>query len=167
MFSIHAKRLGALFLVLAFSVSVCSAQTQAKFSDAEEAAIKQSVARFSDAFNHHDAQACAARYTDDGDFVGIAGQFSHGHKELLEHYNGIFNGYLKAVRSTFVVIRIRFLAPNMAGVDFTWKAEGALAPDGSEAPVRNGLINLVMTRHNGQWLFTTYHEAMFPPPAPK
>jgi len=37
-------------------------------ADADSAAIKQSVAAFSDAWNRHDSHAVAMRYVEDGDF---------------------------------------------------------------------------------------------------
>jgi uncharacterized protein (TIGR02246 family) len=162
----RVKAIPAILLLLSLAVPVSQAQMQSG-SDADSAAIKKAVAAFSDGFNHHDPHAVVARYVEDGDFSGLSGVVSHGSKELEQHYVSVFTGALKNVHSTFTVTRIRFLTPDMAGVDLTWKAEGALAADGSVSPVRNGLINLVMTKHNGQWLITLYHESELPPPSPK
>jgi uncharacterized protein (TIGR02246 family) len=166
MVSSRVKAIPAILLLLSFAVLVPRAQAQSG-SDADSAAIKKAVAAFSDGFNHHDPHAVVARYVEDGDFSGLSGTVSHGSKELEQHYTSIFSGSLKNVHSTFTVKRIRFLTPDIAGVDLTWSAAGALAADGSVSPVRNGLINLVMTKHNGQWLITLYHESELPPPSPK
>jgi uncharacterized protein (TIGR02246 family) len=166
MVSSRFKAIPAILLVLSFAVTVSRAQAQSG-SEADSAAIKKAVAAFSDAFNRHDPHGCVARYVEDGDFSGLSGTVSHGSKELEQHYTSAFTGSLKNVRSTFTVKRIRFVTPDIAGVDLTWSAAGSLAADGSINPVRNGLINLLMTKHNGQWLITIYHESELPPPSPK
>lgn len=166
MVSSRFKAIPAMLLALTFALTVSSSRAQSG-SETDSAAIKKAVAAFSDAFNHHDPHGCVARYVSDGDFSGLSGTVSHGSKELEEHYTSVFTGSLKSVRSTFTVKRIRFLTPDIAGVDVTWSAAGTLAADGSVNPVRNGIINLVMTKHNGQWLITIYHESELPPPSPK
>ncbi len=162
----RVKTVPAMLLLLSLVTTVPLARSQSG-SDADSAAIKKAVAAFSDAFNHHDPHAVVMRYVEDGDFSGLSGTVSHGSKELQEHYTSVFTGALRNVHSTFAVTRIRFITPDIAGVDLTWSAAGAFAADGSVSPVRNGLINLVMTKHNGQWLITLYHESELPAPASK
>jgi uncharacterized protein (TIGR02246 family) len=165
MFSTRTKAMLVIFSL--FSVSVGISWAQSNMADADSAAIKQSVAAFTDAWNRHDPHGVAMRYVEDGDFSSTQGNASHGWKELEEHYVSIFTTFLKAAHRADTVKSIRFLTPTMASVDIDWQMTGAKAPDGSEAPLRKGLLNWVMTKNNGQWMITIYHESLFTPPPPK
>ncbi len=146
-----------VLLLLTFSAAGTRAQT-ASNRDADTAAIKQCVAAFADAWNSHDAHAVAMRYVEDGDFSSVKGEASHGRKELEDHYNTIFSTFLKNARTTDTVRSIRFLAPNIASVDIDWLVTDAAAPGGV---LRKGLLTWIVTKHNGQWLITVYHESAF------
>jgi uncharacterized protein (TIGR02246 family) len=167
MFSTRMRAALAVFSLLSFSAVVAGAQMQAHMADADSAAIKQSVAAFSDAWNRHDPHAVAMCYVEDGDFSSTQGIPSHGAKELEEHYVSIFGTFLKSAHRTDVVRSIRFLTPSIASVDIDWQMTGAKTPDGADAPLRKGLLNWVMTKQNGQWLITVYHESLYTPPPAK
>jgi uncharacterized protein (TIGR02246 family) len=156
-------RLKSVLVVLAFlCVSVASSRAQMPTSkDADAAGIRQSVAAFTTAWNNHDAHATTMRYVEDGDFSNTTGIPSHGWKELEEHYTTIFTTFLKNAHRTDTVKSIRFLTPDIASVDIDWQATGAMTPDGKDIPLRKGLLTWIMTKHNGEWLITIYHESAF------
>jgi uncharacterized protein (TIGR02246 family) len=166
MFSSRMRAVVVSFLFV-FSAGVARAQMHSNMADADAAAIKQSVAAFTDAWNRHDPHAVAMRYVEDGDFSSTQGIPSHGAKELEEHYVSIFGTFLKNAHRTDVVRSIRFLTPSIASVDIDWQMTGAKTPDGADAPLRKGLLNWVMTKQNGEWMITVYHESLFTPPPPK
>ena len=78
----------------------------------------------------------------------------------------LFAGNLKAVHRTDIVKSIRFLTPNLASVDADTLLTGTLAADGSEVPPRKGLMVTTMTKQNGRWLISVFHEVEFPPAPP-
>ena len=135
MFSTGARKVFVVFVLLSISIGVSWAQMPSNMASADSAAIKQSVAAFTDAWNRHDPHAVAMRYVEDGDFSSTQGNASHGWKELEEHYVSIFGTFLKAAHRVDTVKSIRFLTPTMASVDIDWQMTGAKAPDGSEAPL--------------------------------
>ena len=168
MFSTRVKVALAITFLFSFSAVAVRAQMHSNMAGDESAAIKQSVAAFTDAWNRHDAHAVTMLYVEDGDFSSTQGIPSHGAKELDEHYNTIFGTFLKSAHRTDTVRSIRFLAPSIAQVDIDWQVTGAKTPDGQDTPLRKGLLNWVMTKQNGQWMITVYHESLFtPPPPPK
>ena len=150
----------AISLCLVFSSALMWAQMAAN-SDADSAAIKQCVAAWEDAWNRHDAHATATAYVEDGEFSSTTGVPSHGWKELEAHYNEIFTTFLKDAHRTDTVRSIRFLTPEIATVDIDWQMTGAKTRDGKDAPNRKGLLTWVVTKHNGQWMITIYHESAF------
>jgi uncharacterized protein (TIGR02246 family) len=150
----------AVFLFVSFSAAVSWAQMPSNMV-ADSAAIKQCVAAWEDAWNRHDAHATAMRYVEDGDFSSTTGVPSHGWKELENHYNEIFTTFLKDAQRTDTVKSIRFLTPEIASVDIDWQMTGAKTRDGKDAPNRKGLLTWIVTKHNGQWMITIYHESAF------
>lgn len=160
MISIRAKALLAAFLLVSFSAAISRAQEKPGM-DQDSAAIKKSVAAWEDAWNNHDAHATARSYVEDGDFSSTTAVDSHGWKELEVHYNDIFTTFLKNAHRTDTVRSIRFLTPEIASVDIDWQMTGAKTRDGVDIPNRKGLLTWIMTKHNGQWMITIYHESAF------
>ena len=155
----------AIAISILFSLPIVRAMAQEKpASMADSAAIKQSVADFTDSFNRHDAHAAAMSFADDADLTNIRGAVTHGRKAIDALYVGLFQGRLKDARRTVAVTGIRYLAPEIASVDCTWEISGTKADDGSVMPVRHGILVLVMTKdakQNKKWVMTVYHEPEF------
>jgi uncharacterized protein (TIGR02246 family) len=160
MISSRWKTALAVPLLLGLSSGLAIAQMASKM-DTDSAGIKQCVAAWEDAWNRHDAHATAAAYVEDGDFSSTTGVPSHGWKELEAHYNEIFTTFLKDAHRTDTVRSIRFLAPEIASVDIDWEMTGAKTRDGKDVPIRKGLLTWVVTKHNGRWMITIYHESAF------
>jgi uncharacterized protein (TIGR02246 family) len=160
MIPIRLRTLLVVLLFLSFSAASSWAQMPSNM-DTDSAAIKQCVAAWEDAWNRHDAHATATAYVEDGDFSSTTGAPSHGWKELEAHYNEIFTTFLKDARRTDTVRSIRFLGPGIASVDIDWQMTGAKTRDGKDAPNRKGLLTWIVTKHNGQWMITIYHESAF------
>ena len=157
MISFPSKAALAVLLFLTFS-AVGSGAQMASNRDADNAAIKQCVAAFADTWNSHDAHGVAMHYVEDGDFSSIRGEASHGRKELEDHYTTIFSTFLKNAHTTDTVRSIRFLAPDLASVDIDWLVTDPNAPGGV---LRKGLLTWIVTKRNGQWMITIYHEQSF------
>jgi uncharacterized protein (TIGR02246 family) len=157
MISVQSKAALAIFLFLTFSAAGSRAQMAAS-RDADTAAIKQCVAAFADTWNSHDAHGVAMHYVEDGDFSSIKGEASHGRKELEDHYTTIFSTFLKNAHTTDTVRSIRFLGPDVASVDIDWLVTDPGAPGGV---LRKGLLTWIVTKRNGQWMITVYHEQSF------
>ena len=158
---ISARAKAALAVVLFSSLCTGMAWAQMASRSGDEAGIKQCVAAWEDAWNRHDARATAMAYVEDGDFSSTTGVPSHGWKDLEAHYNEIFTTFLKDAHRTDQVRSIRFLGPDVASVDIDWQMTGARTRDGKDAPNRKGLLTWIVTKHNGEWKITIYHESVF------
>jgi uncharacterized protein (TIGR02246 family) len=157
MISFQSKAALTVLLLLTFSAASSRAQMAAN-RDADTAAIKQCVAAFVDSWNSHDAHAVAMHYVEDGDFSSVKGEASHGRKELEDHYVTVFGTFLKNAHTTDTVKSIRYLAPDIASVDIDWLVTEPNAPGGV---LRKGLLTWIVTKRNGQWMITVYHESAF------
>ena len=70
-------------------------------------------------------------------------------------------GPLKNVHRTDTVKSVRLLTPEIASVDGFWEMTGTKAADGSDNPLRKGLFDYVVTKQNGRWFITIFHESDF------
>jgi uncharacterized protein (TIGR02246 family) len=157
MISVQMKTALTVLLFLTFSAAGSRAQMGAN-RDADTTAIKQTVSAFADTWNSHDAHGVALKYVEDGDFSSVKGEPSHGRKELEDHYTTIFSTFLKNAHTTDTVRSIRFLGPDIASVDIDWLVTDPNAPGGV---LRKGLLTWIVTKRNGQWMITIYHESSF------
>jgi uncharacterized protein (TIGR02246 family) len=142
------------------------AQTQVQNSEADSKAIKQAFAEFYEAFSRHDTHAVAMTFAEDADFTNMAGAHNHGRKEIEDHFARVFAGNLKDAHRTDIVRNIRFVSPEIAEVDADTVITGTKAADGSEVAPRKGLMVTTMTRQNGRWYISVFHEVEFPAAAP-
>jgi uncharacterized protein (TIGR02246 family) len=152
----------AALLVVA-SALPSRAQEQSQGAEADSQAIKQVFAEFYESFSRHDAHAAAMTFADDADFTNMGGIHNHGRKEIEDHLARLFAGNLKSARRTDTVKSIRFFTPNLASVDADTVISGTKAADGSEGPTRKGLMVTTMTKQNGRWYISVFHEVEFPP----
>jgi uncharacterized protein (TIGR02246 family) len=141
-----------------------AAQGQTKGSEADSAAITKVCGDFSESFSRHDAHGVARTFAEDADFTNMGGRHSHGREDIEKWFASLFRGNLKDSARTDTVKSIRFFTPEFAAVDADTVITGANAADGSEIPLRKGLMIVMMTKQNGHWLIGTFHEAEYPAP---
>jgi uncharacterized protein (TIGR02246 family) len=154
-------------LVLLFvSASTLRAQQRTQDTEADSRAIKLVFAEWYEAFSRHDAHAAAMTFAEDADFTNMRGAHDHGRKAIEAHLASLFAGNLKLARRTDIVRNIRYLNSNVAEVDADTVINGTLAANGSESPPRSGLMVATMTKQNGRWFISVFHEVEFPPAAP-
>jgi uncharacterized protein (TIGR02246 family) len=154
----------ALLIVVAlyYSFPAHAAQSPPMGSDADSAAIKHVFTDFYENFTRHDAHGTAMTFAADGDFTNMRGVHRRGRKEIEAWFASLFAGNLKDAHRTDIVRSIRFFAPDVATVDADTTITGTKAADGSEVPARKGLMIATLTKQDGRWLISTFHEAEFP-----
>ncbi len=154
--------------LLVFSAAMLPVRAQSAGSDADAAAIKQLIASNTEAFNHHDAKGVAADYAEDADFTNMRGVSQHGRKAIEGFLTPLFaTGALKNASRTLTVRNVRFLTPTIAEVDIDSVLIGTTTPSGAENPPRKGLVNDIVSKQNGRWWITVFHELDYPEaPAP-
>ena len=124
----------------------------------DRAAIEQTVTRFMDAWNVHDAHAFAMTFTEDADFTNVVGTHARGRANVESFHARVFATVFKNSHQTGEIGSIRFLTPELAAVDVDWQMTGATFPNGSPMPNRKGLLNWVMAKQaDGSWLIEVMH----------
>lgn len=154
----------AVTLAVCWARSAAWAQDQPKNNDADSAAIKQLIADFYESFTRHDAHATAMTFAEDGDFTNMSGAHVHGRQAIEARFASLYAGNLRAAQRTDTVRTIQFLAPQVAFVDADTVITGTKTANGSEIPVRKGLMIVVVTKQKDRWEISNFHEAEYPPP---
>ena len=119
--------------------------------------IRQVMGKFVEAWNCHDAKAFSMVFAEDADFTNVRGMRAHGRAVIEQFHAPLFETFFKSSRQTITDTKIRFLKPDVAAVDAQWEMSGARNADGTQRPLRKGLLNLVMLKQAGDWLIAVMH----------
>ena len=158
-------------LILLFATPLAIGLARAAAADdsansADDAAVKQVVAGFSDGWNTHDAHAMCASLADDVEWVNWRGEPLGSRQAVEDEHARLFADLYKNTHRTDTVKSIRYINPELAVVDDYWTMTGARKRDGSEWPYRAGYSNFLMAKRNGRWIVIVSHTADFNAMAP-
>ncbi len=131
------------------------------FCAAEQDAIRAVPARIEAGWAANDADAVAAVFTTDTDFVVGDGTFLKGREEVRQYMADAFDGFLQDSRVTAPVASLRCLNLTV-GVVHT--LGGILMPGETEVPPeRQGVQVFVVTKYGGEWLVDVYQNTRISP----
>ncbi len=133
----------------------------------DEDAIRQLMVDYTRASNRHDAKAMSMLWARDGDSVNSTGQIVKGQAEIERTVAELHSKFFKGARITRTVRAIRFIKPDIAIADGSWKTVGARGPDGKEYPPLKGLYTIVTVKKRGVWLILAARSMMPVPPLPE
>lgn len=115
------------------------------------------VESLTSAWNVHDARAFAANFAQDADFTNVFGMPATGRDAIERFHAPIFETMFKDSHLTATNLRVRPVRADVAAVDLRWEMTGARDPMGNEWPCRRGLINMLVTREEGDWAIAVMH----------
>jgi uncharacterized protein (TIGR02246 family) len=157
----------ALFCVLSPATFAQQKSTEANATkgtdDATNAALKQVVDTYTEAWNRSDSHMLAMLFTEDCDYVVVGGGNTHGREALETSLARNFTGNLKNSTRTDSIRRVRFLTPDIVSLDDYWTMN---VPGDAAGPPREGYYNWILVRQDGHWLIAIHHAASFPAPRP-
>lgn len=104
-----------------------------------EAAIRSLLTRLADAWARGDAEAYAACFTEDSDYVTFNGMHLRGRAENREVHAPLFRGVLKGTRIDPSITDLSFLAPEVALVHTDSSTRG------------KSVQTFVIVKRDGQW----------------
>jgi uncharacterized protein (TIGR02246 family) len=160
-----------VFLTVAI-IAAATPAGPAAAQDADQAEIRSVAMRQADTWNHHDAKAYAALFTEDCDVVNVVGWWWRGRAELERKLTQAFRFVFRDSRLTITAVSTRFIRPDVAVAHARWTMIGARTPTGIPEP-REGIQTLVFTKQSGRWLIAAFQnthsvpEQPFPTPPPR
>ena len=114
-----------------------------------------------DGWNRGSADAFAAPFADDADFIAFDGTRFHGRDDLVRFHEPLFRTHLRGTRLTGDVTDIRFLGADMA----VMHARGGTVLRGKRdpAPERDSIQTLVAVRRDGRWQLVAFQNTRVRP----
>ena len=119
--------------------------------------IKAIMQSFADAWNVYDAKQIAELFTEDADFVNVAGQWWKGRTELGQGHANAFSNHLKNTHMRFPDTTVKFLKPDLVICHSTWEMSGLTRPDGISLPTKHGVLTAIAQQQHGQWQLVAVH----------
>jgi uncharacterized protein (TIGR02246 family) len=119
--------------------------------------IKANMQAFANAWNIYDAKQLATVFTEDADFVNVAGHWWKGQAELEQGHANAFANHLKNTRMSFPDTQVKFLKSDLAIYHSNWEMTGLTSPDGSSLPPKHGILTAIAQQNNDQWQILAVH----------
>jgi uncharacterized protein (TIGR02246 family) len=113
--------------------------------------------RFLAGWNRHDAHLFASAFAQDADFTNVLGVGASGRDNIEKFHAEAFERFFLHSQQTAQVQKVRFLSADVAAVDVRWQMTGAVDAHGKALATRTGLLDLVFTAPDGEWLITVMH----------
>ena len=146
--------ISVLFLLALLVITSAPAPVNTMSDD--ERAVRKVLADYSDSWNLHDMQAFARVFTDDVDYVNIAGAHWKGVEENVREHAARFQNRLKNAVQTPTSVQVRFVRSDVALVHTTWDLTGWTRPNGAPVAVLKEITTMVVVKDNGKWLITAF-----------
>jgi uncharacterized protein (TIGR02246 family) len=122
--------------------------------NSDETEIRKVELELQEAWNRHDMKAWANLFTEDADFVNVAGWWWKGRTEIEKKHTDAHAFLFRESELTIYEVDTRFLTPEIAVVHALWSLVGQKNPDGTLGQPRKGIFTHVLQRQNGRWLIT-------------
>ncbi len=149
-------------LVLLF-LTILAASQNPSHQTHDDSGIHQLADQCTKAWNLHDSHAFAELFAEDADFTNVGGTSAHGRKAVEDFHAPVFKTRFKNSQLKIVEVRTRFISPSVASVDLPWEMTGATEQDGTQMPIRKGLLNWLVTNNGKKWMITVMHNQEFTP----
>ena len=140
------------------SSSYYSYYSGANYENDDESAVRNVLAEYTVSWNRHDAAAVSRLFTEDCDYVNIAGIHWKGVQQILQQHEEQFQNTLKTAARTLTGTEVRFSIHDVALVHATWDVTGRSRPTGEAGPVLKEITTMVMVKSNGKWLITAFQD---------
>ena len=126
------------------------------YTNDDESAVRNVVAEYEVAWNGHDTAAFGRLFTEDCDYVNIAGDHWKGVQEIVRGQAELFRNRSKTAVRKLTGVEVRFSTPDVALVHATWDVTGSSRPTGKSVPVLKEITTMVVVKTNGKWLITSF-----------
>ena len=126
------------------------------YENDDESAVRNVLAEYAVSWNRHDMAAFGRLFTENCDYVNIAGVHWKGVQEIVQRQAELFQNRLKTAVRTLTGAEVRFSTPDVALVHATWDVTGSSRPTGEAVPVLKEITTMVMVKTNGKWLITAF-----------
>ena len=127
------------------------------YENADESVVRNVLAEYTVSWNRHDTTAVGRLFTENCDYVNIAGVHLKGAQEIVRQAD-LFQHRLKTAVRRLTGAEVRFSTPDVALVHATWDVTGSSRPTREAVPVLKGITTITMVKTDGKWLITAFQD---------
>jgi uncharacterized protein (TIGR02246 family) len=120
--------------------------------------VRDVLAEYTVSWNRHDTAAVGRLFTEDCDYVNIAGVHLKGVQAIVQRQAELFQNKLKTAVRRLTGAEVRFSTPDVALVHATWDVTGSSRPTGEAVPVLKEITTMTMVKTDGKWLVTAFQD---------
>ena len=124
------------------------------YENDDESAVRNVLAEYEVSWNGHDTAGFGRLFSEDCDYVNIAGAHWKGVQEIVQRQAELFQNRLKTAVRKLTGLEVRFSTPDVALVHATWDVTGSSRPTGEAVPVLKEITTMMVVKSNGKWLIT-------------
>ena len=124
----------------------------------DESVVRDVLAEYTVSWNRHDTAALARLFTENCDYVNMAGVHWKGVQEIVQRRAELFQNRLKTAVRRLTGAKVSFSTPDVALVHATWDVTGRSRPTGEAVPVLKEITTMKMVKTNGKWLITDFQD---------
>jgi uncharacterized protein (TIGR02246 family) len=128
------------------------------YENADESVVRNVLAEYTVSWNRHDTTAVGRLFTEDCDYVNIAGVHLKGVQEIVQRQGDLFQDRLKTAVRRLTGAEVHFSTPDVALVHATWDVTGSSRPTGEAVPVLKEITTMTMVKTGGKWLITAFQD---------
>jgi uncharacterized protein (TIGR02246 family) len=128
------------------------------YENDDESAVRNVLAEYTLSWNRHDTAAVGRLFTENCDYINIAGVHWKGVQEIVQQHAELFQNRLKTAVRTLTSAEVRFSTPDVALVHATWNVTGWSRPTGEVVPVLKEITTMTMVKTDGKWLITAFQD---------
>ena len=128
------------------------------YENDDESVVRNVLAEYTVSWNRHDTAAVGRLFTENCDYVNIAGVHLKGVQEIVQRQAELFQNRLKTAVRRLTGAEVRFSTPDVALVHATWDVTGSSRPTGKAVPVLKEITTMTMVKTDGKWLITAFQD---------
>lgn len=125
-----------------------------KISNEDNLKIEHILNRFEEYWNHKDVSKMVSLFTEDAEFTDIMGQIALGREKIEKMHEIVFEKVMKKAVLSNHILYIREVASDTVMVTCQWKTVGHTNPQGENMPDRKGMMQIILSSVNGDWLIS-------------
>ncbi|MFC0582713.1 YybH family protein [Micrococcoides hystricis] len=110
-----------------------------------------------ESWNAADADALAALFAEDAEFVNVVGLWWHDRDQIRKSHAFGFTDIFPGSTITMGEPRIRIMGGVAATVLSKWRLVGQVSPTGEPADAREGIFTFVLERQEDGWITVAAH----------
>src|SRR6266446_7709028 len=126
------------------------------YENDDESAVRNVLAEYTVSWNRHDTAAFGRLFTENCDYVNVAGVHWKGVQEIVQRQAELFQNRLNTAVRTLTGVEVRFPTPDVALVHATWDVTGSSRPTRAAVPVLKEITTMTMVKTDGKWLITAF-----------